>query len=111
MSRQEQRRHVKIWPNNQTDHPLQVPQDITLGLLWPKFTHKYCIQKEIIKYKDKVPVNKKRPDMTALFPSLAGKEWWAKAKVAHKWKMNNWECRAVRPVRGCSADRYSSLQM
>jgi hypothetical protein len=49
--------------------------------------------------------------MTALFLSLAGKEWWAKAKVAHKWKMNNWECRAVRPVRGCSADRYSSLQM
>ena len=30
----------------------------TLGLLWPKFTHKYCIQKEIIKYKGKVPVNK-----------------------------------------------------
>ncbi len=39
---------------------MQVPQDITLGLLWPKFTHKYCIQKEIIKYKDKVPVNKKK---------------------------------------------------
>ncbi len=31
----------------------------TLRLLWPKFTHKYCIQKEIIKYKCKVPVNKK----------------------------------------------------
>jgi hypothetical protein len=37
---------------------MQVPQDITLGLLWPKLTHKYCIQKEIIKYKGKVPVNK-----------------------------------------------------
>ncbi len=33
---------------NQNDHPTQVPQDITLGLLWPKFTHQYCIQKEII---------------------------------------------------------------
>jgi hypothetical protein len=51
--------NVKIWPNNQTDHPTQVPQDITLGLLWPKFTYKYCIQNEIIKYKGKVPVNKK----------------------------------------------------
>ncbi len=39
-----------IWPNSQTDHPTQVPQDITLGLLWPKFSRRYCIQKEIIKY-------------------------------------------------------------
>ncbi len=31
----------KIWPNNQTDHLTQIPQDITLGLLWPKFTYKY----------------------------------------------------------------------
>jgi hypothetical protein len=38
---------------------MQVPQDITLGLLWPKYTHKYCIQTEIIKYKGKVPVKKK----------------------------------------------------
>jgi hypothetical protein len=28
---------------------MQVPQDITLGLLWPKFTYKYCTEKEIIK--------------------------------------------------------------
>jgi hypothetical protein len=41
----------------------QVPLVITLGLLWPKFTHKYCIQKEIIKYKGKVPVNKKKVKM------------------------------------------------
>jgi hypothetical protein len=27
--------------------PTTIPQDITLGLLWPKFTYKYCIQKEI----------------------------------------------------------------
>jgi hypothetical protein len=33
---------------HQTDHPTQVPKDITLGLLWPKFTHKYYIKKEII---------------------------------------------------------------
>jgi hypothetical protein len=33
-------------------------QAITLGLLWPKFTHKYCIQKEIIKNKGKVPAKK-----------------------------------------------------
>jgi hypothetical protein len=26
-------------------------------LLWPKFTHKYCEQKEIIKYQGKVPVD------------------------------------------------------
>jgi hypothetical protein len=37
---------------------MQVPQDITPGLLRPKFKHKYCIQKEIIKYKGKVSVNK-----------------------------------------------------
>ncbi len=36
------------------------PQDITLGLLWPKFTHRYCVQKEIIKiYKGKcLSINK-----------------------------------------------------
>ncbi len=45
---------------SQTDLPTQVPQDITLGLLCPKFTHKYRIQKEIIKYKGKVPVNNKK---------------------------------------------------
>jgi hypothetical protein len=28
-----------------SDHPTQVPQNITLGLLWPKFTHKYCTER------------------------------------------------------------------
>jgi hypothetical protein len=40
---------VPKYDPNYTDHPMQVPQDITLGLLWPKFAHKYCIQREIIK--------------------------------------------------------------
>jgi hypothetical protein len=50
-------------PGKQTDHPTQVPKDITLGLLWPKFTRRYCIQKEIIKlYKGKcLARNKKMP--------------------------------------------------
>ncbi len=55
-----------IWPNNQTDPPTQVPQDITLRLLWPKFTHKYCIQKEIIKDKGEVPVSKIPSILTSL---------------------------------------------
>jgi hypothetical protein len=36
-----------------------VPKDITLGLLWPKFTHKYCKKETNNKYMGKVPITKK----------------------------------------------------
>ncbi len=40
---------------SQTDLPTQVPQDITLGLLWPNLHTKYTERNN--KYKGKVPVN------------------------------------------------------
>jgi hypothetical protein len=33
-------------PGKQTDHPTQVPQDITLGHLWPKFTRRYTVHRK-----------------------------------------------------------------
>ncbi len=61
---------------------MQVPQDIPLGLLWPKFTYKYCIQKEIIKYRGKVLVNKKKIDIKILtifkFDILIPRGLWGK---------------------------------